>query len=294
LAEVVRAAGGVLWRPSATGRQVCVVHRNRYDDWSLPKGKLHAGEHPLAAAVREVHEETGVRGRPQLLLPPVAYELPDGGSKTVDFWLLQAVAGPAAPHDDEVDELAWLSPAQAAARVSYPGDIRVLEHAAGLPDITAVLPLVRHGHAGKRDAFPGDDAARPLDARGRTEATRLAPLLGLFDPQRLHSATPLRCVQTLQPLAELVDRPIVLDPAFDEPAPGAELSAAVARARHRLAELRGGPRTVVCSQGKLIPPLLAALQGADDPQPVKTPKGTGWLLSFAGGRLIGREPLAGG
>jgi 8-oxo-dGTP pyrophosphatase MutT (NUDIX family)/phosphohistidine phosphatase SixA len=290
---VVRAAGGVLWRPSAAGPQICVVHRARYDDWSLPKGKLDTGEHPLAAAVREIREETGVRARPQLRLPPVAYELPGGVPKTVDFWLMRAVDGPVAPHDDEVDEVAWLPPAVAAARVSYPDDVRMLDHVAALPPVTAVLPLVRHGHAGKRGAFAGDDSARPLDDRGRTEAAALAPLLALFDPQRLHSATPLRCVQTLQPLAESLDLPVLADPALDEPAAGADLDAQVARAAARLRELRDGVPTVVCSQGKVIAPLLALLDDAEDTESFRTPKGTGWVLSFSGDRLIGLERLAG-
>ena len=292
MADVVRAAGGVLWRPSADGPEVCVVHRPRYDDWSLPKGKLKNGEHPLAAAVREVREETGVRARPQLRLPPVAYELAGGVPKTVDFWLMRAGDGPVAAHDDEVDALAWLSPAQAAARVSYPDDVRMLDHLAALPPVTAVLPLVRHGHAGKRGAFAGDDSARPLDRRGREEATGLGPLLALFEPQRLYSATPLRCVQTLEPLAVAVDLPVQAEPAFDEPAPGVEVSDQVARAAARLRELLTGDRSVVCSQGKLMPPLLAHLSGCDDPSRFKTPKGTGWVLSFAGDRLIGLERLA--
>ncbi|HET9518965.1 MAG TPA: NUDIX domain-containing protein [Actinoplanes sp.] len=289
----VRAAGGVLWRPAPTGPQVCVVHRARYDDWSLPKGKLHADEHPLAAAVREIREETGVPARPQLRLPSVSYVLPGGVPKSVQYWLLQAGDGPVARHDDEVDEVAWLSPAAAAGRVSYPGDRRLLDHVARLPPVTAVLPLVRHGRAGKRGAFAGDDSARPLDARGVAQATALAPLLALFEPQQVYSATPRRCVQTVQPVADRLDLPIFLDPVFDEPRLGADALACAARAAARLRELRDDARTVVCSQGKLIPPLLALLSDADDLDRFATPKGTGWLLSFAGDRLIGLERLAG-
>lgn len=293
----IRAAGGVLWKPSAGGPLYCVVHRSRYHDWSLPKGKLDGGEHPLAAAVREVREETGVSGHPELRLPQVVYDLPDGVPKTVDFWLMRAGDAVTAPHDDEVDELAWLPVRDAVARVDYPDDVRLLNHVAALPEITTVLPVVRHAHAGKRDAFPGDDAARPLDARGRAEAAALAPLLALFDPQRLLSATPLRCVQTFGPLTELLDLPVVVDPRFDEPAPGEELSDRVAQAAAAIADLRCGPRAVICSQGKVVPSLLATLDAdrllsdADDLSAYRTPKGTGWVLSFAGDRLIGLEHL---
>ena len=58
---VVRAAGGVLWRTGEDGTlQTALVHRPKYDDWSLPKGKPDPGEHLLETAVREVREETGL------------------------------------------------------------------------------------------------------------------------------------------------------------------------------------------------------------------------------------------
>jgi 8-oxo-dGTP pyrophosphatase MutT (NUDIX family)/broad specificity phosphatase PhoE len=288
---VVRAAGAVLWRESADGPRYCLIHRPRYDDWSLPKGKLDAGEQPLAAAVREVREETGVRARPELRLPSVAYDLPDGTPKLVDFWLMRAADGPPGPRDDEADEVAWLPLTAAVARASYRDDVRLLDHVAGLPPVTAVLPLVRHAHAGKRGAFDGADAARPLEDRGWAEASRLAGLLRLFDPQRIVSATPLRCRQTVQPLTSLVNVPVLADPAFDEPADVDHLAERVAGAAARLRSLLTGERTVVCSQGKVIPPLLALLDGADGVERYRTPKGTGWALSFAGDRLIGLDRL---
>src|SRR5690242_6566730 len=107
-AELVLAAGGAVWRSAADGSlETAVVHRPKYDDWSLPKGKLDGGEHALQAAVREVGEETGltvVVGRRSLR---TQYALEDG-DKQVDYWLQQAVAGEFEPNS-EVDELRWLS-----------------------------------------------------------------------------------------------------------------------------------------------------------------------------------------
>ena len=293
MSGTVRAAGGVLWRPAPEGIEVCLVHRPRHDDWSLPKGKLEKDEHPLAAAAREVSEETGIQATPQLRLPRVAYQLPDGTPKTVDFWLMRAaVTQPAVPADpDEVDDVVWLPVSAAVERASYADDAGLLRHVAALPPVTAVLPLVRHGHAGKRDAFPGDDSARPLDDRGRSEADALAPLLALFQPRRLFSATPLRCRCTLDPLAAKLDLPVAVDPAFDEPKPGEEVADRVVVAGARLAEVRAGEPAVICSQGKLMPPLLAHLDGHDDARAYKTPKGGGWVLTFAGDRLIGLDRL---
>jgi 8-oxo-(d)GTP phosphatase len=288
----VRAAGAVLYRPAGDGLEVCLVHRPRYDDWSLPKGKLDADEHPLAGAVREVHEETGHRGRPELRLPQVGYELPDGTPKTVDFWLMRAAEDGPVRDTAEVDELAWLPPAEAVGRVSYPDDRALLEHVAALPPVTAVVALVRHAHAGERKKWQGEDALRPLDGPGRAQAERLGRLLAPFAPQRLYSATPLRCKQTLEPLSAALDGlPIVLDGAFAEPPDADDASAKAKAAAQRLLELRSGGLPVICSQGKLLPGLLAALSGEDDPEPYRTPKGGGWVLTWSGDRLLGLDPL---
>ncbi|GAB1642655.1 NUDIX hydrolase [Krasilnikovia sp. MM14-A1259] len=289
----IRAAGGIVWRPSPDGMQICVVHRPGLDDWSLPKGKLHGGEHPLVAAVREVAEETGVHARPQLRLPDVSYVLPDGVPKTVDFWLMRADDGPAGRPVDpaEVDAVEWLPVRAAAKRLTYAADVRLVEHAAALPPVTAVLPLVRHARAGHRSAWAGPDVQRPLDPAGLRQAEALAAVVTPFAPRRLVSAPPQRCVQTLRPLADLLGLPVELDAALAEPPDQAQAPQRVRTAAAHLAELRTGPAAVACTQGKLIAPLLAHLAGADDPAPYKTPKGDGWVLTWSGEDLIGLTRL---
>ncbi|GAB3955540.1 hypothetical protein GCM10027614_65200 [Micromonospora vulcania] len=158
----IRAAGGVPWRPSADGVQVCVVHRPRYGDWTLPKGKLEPGEHPLAAAVREVAEEADVRGVPQVRLPSVRYRS-EGQPKVVDYWSMLAVASGGFQPGTEVDDLRWLPVDDAIRLVSYPHDAEVLAAFAALPPVTATIALVRHAHAGKRATWSGPDTGRPLD-----------------------------------------------------------------------------------------------------------------------------------
>ena len=285
--DPVRAAGGVLLRTAGDGIEICLVHRPRYDDWALPKGRVDDGEHPMAGAVREVAEETGATGVPRLRLPRVRYTLPDGRNKTVDFWLMRAASYGAVQDTHEVDETAWLPPAEAIARLTYDDERAVLAHVAGLPPITSAVALVRHAHAGERKAWAGNDALRPLDDVGRTQAERIGAVLSLLDPTRLFAATPLRCKQTLEPLAAaLGDLPIVQDGAFAEP-PAAEDAPAKAKvAAHRLLELRADIVTVICSQGKVVPTMVATLHEKDDPARYKTPKGTGWLLTWAGDRLL--------
>jgi 8-oxo-(d)GTP phosphatase len=292
MADLVRAAGGVLFRPAGDGIEVCLVHRPRYDDWALPKGKLDGDEHPLVGAVREVTEETGCAGVPVLKLPQLKYDLPDGTPKTVDFWLMRSAEDGPVQDTDEVDELAWLSPAEAATRLSYDDERGVLAQATAVPPVTSVVAMVRHAHAGERKEWKGNDALRPIDARGRAQAERIGAALALLRPDRLYAATPLRCKQTLEPLAAtLGGMPIVQDGAFAEPVDADEAAAKAKLAAQRLLDLRGPGVPVVCSQGKIMPTLLATLHDEDDPEPYKTPKGDGWLLTWAGDRLLDASRL---
>jgi len=121
----IQAAGGVVL--DADGR-IAVVHRPRYDDWSLPKGKLDAGESFEEAALREVWEETGLGVSLGEELPPVEYVV-RGRPKRVRYWLMSVESDPGFSANDEVDELRWLSPREAASLLTYDRDKGVVEAA---------------------------------------------------------------------------------------------------------------------------------------------------------------------
>lgn len=128
----VRAAGGLVWRSADGGREVAVIHRPRYDDWSLPKGKLARGEDWLEAALREVEEETGLRCEAGEELEPARYHDRKGRDKLVRWWSMRAVGGRFEPND-EVDELLWLSRDDAVTRLDYDHDRRLVERLATGP-----------------------------------------------------------------------------------------------------------------------------------------------------------------
>jgi 8-oxo-dGTP pyrophosphatase MutT (NUDIX family) len=163
MTDLILAAGAVPWRRRVTDEtsgssgtsevEILLVHRPKYDDWSLPKGKREPGEHILLTAVREVREETGVRSVLGPRLPSVEY-LNGAFPKRSDYWSMfspeEADSGFTAGH--EVDEVSWLPLAQARQRLTCPRDAAVI---AGLrPRATVPLILLRHASAGQKENWP--------------------------------------------------------------------------------------------------------------------------------------------
>jgi 8-oxo-dGTP diphosphatase len=118
----IAAAGGVLLSRDQDGTtRVAVIHRPKYMDWSLPKGKLEEGESWREAALREVEEETGYRCEPSTELPQVSYLDRKGRRKLVRYWLMAPVDGQFEPHG-EVDDLRWVTRDEAEELLTYPHD----------------------------------------------------------------------------------------------------------------------------------------------------------------------------
>ncbi|WP_068269791.1 NUDIX hydrolase [Aldersonia kunmingensis] len=289
----VFAAGAVLWRPapaSPDGIEVALIHRPRYDDWSFPKGKFEPGETAMMAAVREVAEEAGVECVLGRHVARVTYPVPGHRRlKRVDYWAARAVEGEFSS-SDEVDKLLWIPPSRMLNELSYPMDRRVLRQFQRVPADTETLLLVRHAKAGRRKRYKGDDRKRPLDDVGRSQAQALVPNLLTFGATDVHSADRTRCTQTVVPLAaklgvEISDEPTLSEEAYrDDPAAG--------RDRMRKIADKNGIR-VVCSQGKVIPDLLAwwAEQDGVTLPPARNRKGSVWVLSLHDGKLVAADHL---
>ncbi|WP_431895630.1 NUDIX hydrolase [Nonomuraea sp. bgisy101] len=268
MTDPIRAAGAVVWR----GDEVALVHRPAYDDWTFPKGKLRQGEHMIAAALREVREETGLTVLLGRALPPVHY-LRKGRLKRVDYWTARAVSGEFVP-GSEVDEMVWLPVDEARARLTYEWDAGLLRTVTAAPLETTPLLLIRHGSAGSRQKWKGDDDLRPLDDEGEVQARTLATVLPAYRPGALLSSPSRRCVQTLP------DAGVRLEPLLSEPGYDPDKTAELVR------EIEGP--VAVCSHGKVLPPLISELSGVR----VHLRKGAFAVVHRAGEQVVSVERYA--
>lgn len=291
-AREVVAAGGVLWRAGAAGApEIAVVHRPHYDDWSLPKGKLDRGERPIEAACREIGEETGfgVQVGPSLGTVHYLVAVPGAASapKVVHYFAARATSGEFVPNH-EVDELRWVAPAD--ARLTYPHDTDVVARFAALPHVSACVLLARHGTAGKRALWPGEDSLRPLNEAGQAQAHALARVMPWYAPQRILSADRVRCTQTVEPLAERLGLRIEVEPRLSEERHQYDPRGTIQLVRDLT---RGGGVVAASSQGGVIPDVVTHLAHADGLhlEDVRSAKGSLWCLFFDGPRLVAADYL---
>ena len=216
----VRAAGGIVWRHGPEGIEVVLVHRPAYDDWSFPKGKLHAGESELDAALREVEEEIGVQCRAGSDLGTLSYIDGRNRPKTVRYWAMTLADGAIAAAN-EIDEARWVEAVDVGSLLTYGHDRQLFDRVrTTLADVTPVF-LVRHAFAGDRARRTGPDDRRPLTEEGNRQAGSLVDALAEQPFTHLLSSPFLRCVQTFLPLARA--RGLMID-ARDELADGKPLA----------------------------------------------------------------------
>ena len=289
----VAAAGGLLWRNGERGLvEVVAVWRPQVGNWSLPKGKLDPGEHPLTAACREVEEETGIPVIPQLWLCRASYVLPNPAGdifKYVDYWSMRTEKPDALfIADEEIGERRWITLAEARVALTRPRDQQVLEAFAALPSVTATVLLAAPAEV--EQGWDGPDVTRPLSRRGQDQAVRLAALASLYRPDRSFCATGRASVQTLEPIAQAVHCRLSGDSVFDTEAhernPG--------RSSSRLRELAGGGgAAIVCADPEVVSDTVAILADEDgvETADVSTRPGEAWVLSLSGQKLVGVERL---
>lgn len=254
-------AGGAVVHRVREGRdpEILVIHRERYKDWTLPKGKVEAGESVVAAAAREVREETGVTIRLGNPLDTVVYGLASGATKEVRYWAGDPLATARRAPDDEVDVVSWLPVKAALHRLTYGHDKDLVEQLLAQPSTTTLI-LVRHGKAMDRKDWSKADTLRPLRSRGRRQAGQLVPFLAAYGIESLVSSTSTRCLTTLEPYAAQAKIGIETHDTLTEEL-GSGDPDAVVRLITKIREgvLASRMPTAICVHRPVLPSILEAL-----------------------------------
>jgi 8-oxo-dGTP pyrophosphatase MutT (NUDIX family)/phosphohistidine phosphatase SixA len=277
----VRAAGAVVTRK---GGDVLLVHRPRYDDWSFPKGKVDPGEHVVAAAIREVAEETGLDVRLGPPLPGQRYELTSGRTKAVSYWTARVIGDDDVSRyavNSEIDEVAWVAWDKAREVLTYDRDRETLDDAGPLRRKTRALVVLRHGHARSRKAWRDDDRRRPLLKPGGVQAEKLIPLLAAFDVTAVHTSSSTRCLDTVAPYAHTTGWPLVTHDCLTEE--DATLEEVVDLVDDLLEEPDG---SVLCSHRPVLPTVLDAVGVTGD---VRLEPGEMLVVHHRKGRIVALE-----
>ncbi|MFI8633565.1 NUDIX domain-containing protein [Microbacterium sp. NPDC077663] len=260
----VYAAGGVVWRMVEGKLLVLAIHRTKYRDITLPKGKVDPGETLAETAVREIFEETGIRVHLGVPVGISKYRLPSKRTKIVHYWSTEAtedaIRASSFVPNREIAAIEWLTPKKALERLSYPVDVEILENFLRLVDdgVLATFPIVvlRHGKATPREDWKGKDAARPLTDRGKRQAKAAVGPLRSFGIRRVVTSDAVRCVDTVAPLAKALGRDIRRTDLLSQDAwedGHADVRAVVGK------RVRSRKSAVLCSHRPVIPTILSEL-----------------------------------
>jgi 8-oxo-(d)GTP phosphatase len=261
-AKPILAGGAVVSRVDPVrGIEVLIIHRMRYNDWTLPKGKLDAGESLPACAVREVLEETGVTIRLGVPLDTVRYDTAKG-AKQVEYWGGTVLETVPRPPDDEVDVVSWLPVRAAVDRLTHAPDHFLVQQHLEQPPTTPLI-ILRHAKAMDRKDWSKKDTARPVNARGRRQSRLLVPMLGAYGIMNLVSSTSARCIGTLESYARARQLTMAKFSQLTEEV-GGDDPRAVAKLilKLRTQILATGEPTAICVHRPVLPHILDALDMA--------------------------------
>ncbi|MBP1327162.1 8-oxo-dGTP diphosphatase [Leucobacter exalbidus] len=259
------ATAGAAVVPPVDQLMVLLIHRTKQGDVSFPKGKVDPGESMPQAAVRETHEETGLQVSLGLNLGTINYTVGDTARKTVQYWAAEvtpacALASTFTPNR-EVQALEWVPASRARARLSYKADrelfdvfLRLASH--DLLDTFSVT-LLRHAKAAPRSPLSPEDHQRPLTTVGDEQAEVLVPSLAAFGPRRIYSSTAVRCLETVAPIAEHLDKRVRANEALSQDFWDAgDLSLT----RSLVGKIvKRGKNAIVCSHRPVLPDLAREL-----------------------------------
>lgn len=260
----VYAAGAVVWRLIEGKLRILLIHRTKYRDVTLPKGKVDPGEMLAETAVREVHEETGIRVSLGVPVGVSRYHMRADRQKIVHYWSAEAtddaIRTSTFVPNREIAAIEWVSVKKARSRLSYPVDVEILDTFATLVDdgVLRTFPIIalRHAKALGRSDWDGSDASRPLTPRGKTQAKAIVGPLRAFGVRKIITSDAVRCARTVAPLATALDRTPVENALISQDAweDGTSDVRTVVGKR-----VRARKAAVLCSHGPVLPDIITEI-----------------------------------
>jgi len=289
---MIRAAGALLWREtSELTIEVALIHRPRYDDWSLPKGKIEIGETALQCAYREVLEETGMRASFTRELGSVEYE-ESGQQKRVKYWAAHCALNKSEfIPNEEVDQIQWLAASDAHQLATHDSDKSVIETFMSQEQHTDTLIILRHTKSLERGDWDDEDSHRTLDETGFDQAQILIKHLEPFAIDELYTSDYTRCVQTVTPLAHARGLSITAVPSLNEESFEANPEKAIIFAN---ALKQDEKNILICSHNPVIPSMLRGILNTKlkNKDLIKLEPGDAWIVHRVRGEIVGLDYLS--
>jgi 8-oxo-dGTP diphosphatase len=289
---MIRAAGALLWRENSQLEiEVALIHRPRYGDWSLPKGKIDDGETTLHCAYREVFEETGIKAQFTRELGSVEYQ-ESGELKRVKYWAAKAPSfDQQFKVNDEVDEIRWLTPADVTSLATHDSDKSIIENFLSQEARTDTLIILRHTKALERGDWDDLDSKRTLDEKGILQSEKLLMHFAPFAIDEIYSSDYLRCVQTVTPLADarklrITEIPNLNEETFDiDPERSISFANAVKQDEKNI---------LICSHNPVIPTMLRGILNTKlkNKDLIKLEPGDAWIVHRVRGEIVAVDFLS--
>jgi 8-oxo-dGTP pyrophosphatase MutT (NUDIX family)/phosphohistidine phosphatase SixA len=285
---MIKAAGAVVWREEVPFElEVLLVHRPQYDDWSFPKGKVEDGETSIAAAFREVKEETGVTAVFGQYLGSSKYKIEDS-KKKVKYWMAMGLPSSAAfTPNNEVDKIEWVSVKEARHFLTYDDDREILDEFINRERYTSTLVLLRHAKAVKRSDWNDYDLDRPLSEEGVEQSKRLVAQLAPFGIQGIFTSDASRCFSTVEPLSLHLDLKVTISADLNEESFENDEKIALNYVKHLM---RYPGNQLISSHNPIIPHILTKIArveySADDLDPADA-----WVVHHRGDKVFAVEFL---
>jgi len=289
---MIRAAGALLWRETQERTiEIALIHRPRYDDWTLPKGKIEEGETALQCAYRELVEETGIKASFTRQLGSIDY-VENGEGKRVIFWAAHcALNASTFIANEEVDQLRWLPCEEAMELSTYQSDREMIANFQSQEQRTDTLIILRHAKALERGDWDEPDSQRTLNEVGFDQAQLLIKHLEPFAIDEVYTSDYTRCVQTVTPLAHTRGLSITSVPSLNEETFEEDPMRAVAFAN---ALKQDEKNILICSHNPVIPTMLRGILNTKlkNKDLIKLEPGDAWIVHRVKGEIVGLDYLS--